>query len=652
MSVPSSAACSPSTSKRGCCEHDHSWEKLALWSLLCGAAGMGGYAIQTYTHLPSFIAQIVYGISFLFGAWEALQEIPQKLFKGKLDIHFLMVTVALGAAFIGAWGEAALLLFLFSASGAMEAFAAHKTQEGIDKLLKKTPQSARKILANGEEVTVALDEIDLGDRLRVLSGDIFPVDGVLKVGETAVDESNFTGESIPVSKTVGDAVFSGTVNLWGSVEVEVQKLPDESAFQKVLRLIHDSQNLKAPAERFTERFSTPYTLTILALTILMFFVWHLGYGLDAFNMERGMSAFYKSMTLLVVASPCALILSIPSAILAAIAWGAQKGILFRGGRAVEQLANIQVLAADKTGTLTTGLLQVFAVESLPSGREDDILRWAASLEVQVKHPIAAAILQYAKLKQLELEVPQEVKTLTGLGVQGVLSSGRVTLGSMKIFEEMSLNEHFNFCKNDQDDSEVYVMGLDTHVSGRILLRDSIRKESFSIIKALHRLGLKVVMLTGDRFHVAKKIAAALGIQELHADLRPEDKVNILQNLKQDGQLVAMIGDGFNDAPSLAAADVSIGMGVRGSDASLEQSDIVLMRDDLNLVLSAYALSVQSQRIIRQNLTIALMTIFCMVLSAVLGVIPLSVGVIAHEGSTVLVCLNSLRLLWSKYSRLI
>lgn len=607
-----------------------------------------GYGLHHYTALPLILSQLCYGVAFVCGAWEALQEIPQKLFKGKLDIHFLMVTVALGASFIGAWGEAALLLFLFSASGAMEAFAAHKTQQGIDRLLKKNPQSARKILLSGEEVVVAVDTLLVGDRLRVLSGDIFPVDGSLLSGETAVDEGNFTGESLPISKNVGDSVFSGTVNLWGSVEVEVTKLANESAFQKVLRLIYDSQKLKAPAERFTERFSTPYTLTILSLTLIMFFVWFLGYGLEPFSMARGPSAFYKAMTLLVVASPCALVLSIPSAILAAIAWGAGKGILFRGGAAVEQLANVQIIAADKTGTLTTGALKVHAIESSPAGQEEAILRWAASLEAQVKHPIATAILQHAKLKNLEIEIPQELKSLPGLGVQGVLSIGPVRLGNERIFDGVQFANHSQLRQGaSHDSSEVWVVSLESGIVGRILLEDSVRDESLGVVQSLKRLGLRIVMLTGDRVEVAKKIAEYLGIQEVHAGLKPEDKVNLLQKFKKEDHLVAMIGDGFNDAPSLAAADVSIGMGLRGSDAALEQSDVVLMRDDLRLFLSAYALSLKARAVIRQNLTVALMTIFCMVLSAVFGVIPLSIGVIAHEGSTFLVCFNSLRLLWFK-----
>jgi len=380
------------------------------------------------------------------------------------------------------------------------------------------------------------------------------------------------------------------------------------------------------------------------VTAAMFFVWWIGFRLPAFeNTVQTTSAFYRAMTLLVVASPCALVLSIPSAILAAIAWGARHGILFRGGAAIERMADVNVVALDKTGTLTTGELDVIGYESFPSGREQEVLELAVALEQKSQHPIARAIAQHGRkagVKDIEVS---DFQSLTGQGLRGVANDATVIIGRRELLNEGPLAEWIRDIPPAAPDlSEVWVIGKG--LLGRILLRDMIRTQSKGALDSMRKLGLRTVMLTGDRRHAAEAVAHELGLTEVRAGLTPEQKVEAIQELSLSGSRVAMVGDGVNDAPSLAAAYVSVSMGARGSDAALEQSEVILMNDKIENFLAAFRLSQRARRIIRQNLVISLGTVVVMVTGALGGFVPLTIGVFAHEGSTVLVCLNSLRLL--------
>jgi Cd2+/Zn2+-exporting ATPase len=329
-------------------------------------------------------------VGIVAGGWDAAVYTWANLKKREIDIHFLMLAVAVGAMFIGAWGEAVLLLFLFSASGAMEEFALDRTQREVSALLKSSPKTATVVLADGSEKEIAVEELQVRQRVRVKPGEAIAADGIVVKGKSASDESALTGEANPVEKNIGDQVFSGTINLWGVVEFDVARLPSESTLQKIIRLIQTAQKLKAPSERFTDKFGTGYTYAVIGGATLMFLVWWLGFKLPAFeNTPEVRSAFYRAMTLMVVASPCALVLSIPSAILAAIAWGARHGVLFRGGAAIEKLADIKIVALDKTGTLTTGELAVVGSESYPPGRENEVLQLAHALESKSHHPSRA-----------------------------------------------------------------------------------------------------------------------------------------------------------------------------------------------------------------------------------------------------------------------
>lgn len=622
------------------------WKMLALQSGLCGVLLIVGYILE-HLNVPDWIWMSCYAVSIIAGGWESAKESWEKLREKQLDIHFLMLSVAAGAVAIGAWHEGALLLFLFSMSGALEHYALHRTHREINALTKAAPKMARVILPNGQVEERAVAKLQIGDLLQVRPDELFAVDGSVESGETAADESNLTGESAPISKQKGEDVFSGTLNLWGAVTVRVEKLASQSSLQKIITLIQHAQHLRAPSERFTDKFGTRYTWLVLSITATMFFVWWLAFGIPPFeNVAETKSAFYRAMTLLVVMSPCALALSIPSAILAAIAWGARHGILFRGGAAIEKLAEINVVCMDKTGTLTEGELRVTSVESFPAGHETEVARIAVTLDGQSNHPISRAISGYGKAHDLETYELSEFQRIAGAGLRGRIQGEVCYIGRRELMEQ---GEFAHWLTKIPDTplgfTEVWV--LSPNVVGRILLLDTIRSGTKGVLQKLNADGLQTIMLTGDRRAAAEEVAKGLGLSSVRAGLKPEEKVAAIKDLTTQGYKVAMVGDGVNDAPSLAAAYVSIAMGARGSDAALEQSDVVLMQDKIEKLLTARELSSKARKIIKQNLWIALGAITLASLASLFGLIPLTIGVLAHEGSTVIVCLNSLRLLFGK-----
>ncbi len=614
------------------------WKLQLLASGLCAALGIAGYLLGGNLAL--------YVLAYLSGGWFTAAETLDKLREGEIDVHFLMLAVAIGAAAIGEWAEGTVLLFLFSFSGALEHYAMDRTQREIRALIDTAPKTATVLGPDGAEVTLPVDALRPGMRLAIKPGELFPLDAEILKGETAADESNLTGEAAPVDKSMGDTVLSGTLNLWGAVEAAVLRPAQQSALQKIIHLIKTAQRNKAPSQRFTDQFGTRYTYAILALTVVMFFVWWLGMGRRPFVSAAGnVSAFYHAMTLLVVASPCALVLSIPSAILAAIASGARRGILFRGGAAVEGLADVEIVAMDKTGTLTTGQLRVEKVESFPVGQESEILRLAYSLDRHSNHPLARAIVRHARQRGVEAVEVENFEHTSGHGIRARLDGGEVLLGRRSWAQDPS---HRSCAAVKPPDtvgvSEVWITG--GNICGRILLRDDVRPESRQLIEQLRRRGLRTLVLTGDRQSSADHLRAELGLDDVRAGLKPEEKLAVIEGFVAKGLRVAMIGDGVNDAPSLAAASVGVAMGARGSDAALEQADVVLMHDRLENFIAAYELSRRARRIIRQNLAISLGVIVLLVTLALFQKIPLTAGVSGHEGSTLLVVLNSLRLLFA------
>jgi Cd2+/Zn2+-exporting ATPase len=619
----------------------HTWRVPMALALACGVLTLAGFILEPAdgaTLAP--LALACYILAYVCGAYEAATDVWQLLKKRTLDIHFLMLAVAFGAASIGHWWEGGVLLFLFSISGAMEDFAMMRTKREIDSLFKEQPKEAVLLDSNGAESRIPVDRIAPGMLLRIRPGESFPADGLVRDGASAADEAVLTGESVPVDKAPGDKVLAGTLNLWGRLDMEVNAAPRESALSKVIRLIQEARESKAPSQRFTDRFGSGYTYAILAASLAMFLVWWLALALP---ME---TAFYRTMTLLVVASPCALVLSIPSAILAGIAAGARRGVLFRGGAAIEQLAEVRRVALDKTGTLTTGHLVVTGLESFPPGRERDVLALAAALDQHASHPIAHAIVRAAREQRLPLPEVRDFRSHTGLGVTGKASSSpagdaTVRMGRRTFLYDAPWIGHLP--SPAIGETEVVLEAGD--LRGRLLLRDEIRRTGARLLAQLRKEGLQLTMLSGDREESARHVSDALGLGDFRAGLSPEQKVEQIRAWSRAGERVAMVGDGVNDAPSLAAADVGVAMGLRGSDAALEEADVVLMKDRIERFHTAYLLSRRSRRIIRQNLAVSLGAIVVLVAAAFAGVIPLTVGVIGHEGSTVIVVMNSLRLLW-------
>jgi Cd2+/Zn2+-exporting ATPase len=628
-------------------EHINEWKTQLAAAILCGVLGLAARFLLTGQWPVA-----AYIFAYLAGGFYPAVEVWERLQKRTIDVHFLMIFVAAGAAGIGAWGEGATLLFLFSFSGALEHYALGRTQKEIRSLFRAAPKVATALDAQGRECEVKVEQLTRGMRLLIRPGAQFPVDGEIAKGNTAADESNLTGEATPVEKKIGDITLAGTINLWGAVEVVVARPAAESALQKIVTLIKEAQQRKAPAQQFTDKVSTYYTYAALGLSFAMFFVWWLGLRLAPFaSAIESQSAFYRTMTLLVVASPCALVLSIPSAVLAAIAWGACHGILFRGGAAVEKLAGVNVVVLDKTGTLTTGELRVEKVESFPPGHENEIARLAYSLEKLSTHPLARAITRHGKQQQLEPVALEQFESVTGLGLKAKLEGGQVLLGrrewvrssAFRRIETESPDRLKAELRTDAGLSDVWVVHGD--LLGRVILRDDIRPQAASVVEELRREGLRTVVLTGDRQATAEFLRDKLKLDDVRAELKPEQKVEAVRELSGQGRKVAMIGDGVNDAPSLAAAHIGVAMGARGSDAALEQADVVLMHDRLENFLAAFRLSQRARLIIRQNLVLSLGTVVVLVSFALLGKIPLTIGVVGHEGSTVVVVMNSLRLLF-------
>ncbi len=620
--------------------HINEWKGQLVLAIACGVLGLLAAFV-----VPAPFQVFVYAAAFLAGAFFAAEEVLERLHKRVLDVHFLMLAVAFGAASIGAWAEGATLLFLFSFSGALEHYAFGRTQKEIRSLFRDAPKTATAIDAQGNETEVPVEKILKGARLLIKPGSQFPVDAEIVKGTTAADESNLTGEAAPVEKAIGDTALAGTINLWGVVEVIVTRPAAESSLQKIITLIKEAQHQKAPAQVFADKFSTYYTYGVLGLSLAMFFVWWLGFRLAPFaSTIDSHSAFYRTMTLLVVSSPCALVLSIPSAVLAAIAWAARHGILFRGGAAVEKLAEINVVALDKTGTLTTGELRVEKVESFPAGEEKPIAQLAYSLEKLSTHPLARAITRHGKQQALDTLEFSKFESVTGMGLKALQNGVECRLGRR---EWLATGELAHFISQvpatEAGFSEVWITRGD--LIGRVVLRDDIRPQSAHVMAELKQEGLHTVVLTGDRKAAADYLRSELKLDDVRAELKPEQKVAAIQEFTAAGKKVAMVGDGVNDAPSLAVAHIGVAMGARGADAALEQADVVLMNDKLENFLAAFRLSHRARTIIRQNLFISLGTVVVLVTFALFGKIPLTLGVVGHEGSTVIVVMNSLRLLF-------
>ena len=615
---------------------ERDYRVMLLLAAVCGINALLGFLLGRAGFATIFIATF-FSIAYLAGAWFVAQDVWRGLKQHKIDIHFLTIAVAFGALFVNAAAEGAALLFLFSLSNALEQFANYRTRKSIESLLKTAPKFAFRRQEN-RWVQVPVDEIGAGDELLVKPGELFPVDGVVTEGATSADESALTGESIPVVKQIGDSVSGGTLSLDGQCVIRASGALEESALTGIVRLIETAQQQKAPTQRFTDTFGRYYTWVALSLAAVVLLV--------LLALHRPVSdAFYRAMTVLVVASPCALVLSVPSAILVAIAAAARQGILFRGGVAIENLAGATDFVFDKTGTLTKGSLVLARIIRFDDRSEDDLLRVAASVAHFSTHPLARAIVNEAQRRKLGLTSASDFLNLPGLGMEASIDGNRIFLGSRRFMTDRGV-----ICPTlaPANDAEVWIGSGSAH--GVIYLRDEIRPAAKRVVDFLRRSGLITTLLTGDRPAPAAIVAEKVGIPDVRAELSPQAKLKCIHEWRSAGRRVAMVGDGINDAPSLAAADVSIGMGARGSDAALEQADVILMHDKIENLEDAFRLSRRARRIIRENVMISLGVIVLLLLSALFEKINLSAGVVGHEGSTVVVILNALRLLRSGGNR--
>ena len=598
----------------------------------------------------------LYGGAYLFGGQYGVRSAIASLREKTLDVDLLMVLAALGALAVGAPFEGALLLFLFSFSNVLQRHAMDRTQRAIESLLTLRPDQALRKSATGSE-RVAIDSLDPGDVVIVRPGELLPVDGIVTEGSGTIDEASLTGESMPVHKGIGDPVFAGTLNQSGGLEVRVSKAAGDTTLAKMVRLVAEAQAEKSTTQRFLEKAEQHYAAGVIAFTALVFLIPWLTRG-EAFS-----TAFYRAMTVMVVASPCALIISTPATVLSAIGGAARRGILIKGGSHLETAARADIVCFDKTGTLTHGKPEItdiftqdadFRFSSDPLAPEAAaVLRICAALESRSEHPLATAVLTAAQSHGLTLPHATAFQSITGKGAEADVEGMRYVVGSPRWFKEYEVAGIEPFLARirrfETDGKTCILLGRrgpedSIDLIAGFALADTLRQEVGQVIGKLHRIGVKkVVMLTGDRAGVAEAIARQAGIDEFRAELLPADKVREIRQLKEEGTVV-MIGDGVNDAPALASAHLGVAMGAAGTDIAMETADVVLMGDKLGNIPILLEMARHARRVLIQNLSFATAVIVVLVAAALGFALPLPIGVIGHEGSTVLVCLNGLRLL--------
>lgn len=589
--------------------------------------------------LQSVLFAVAYVLGGVFGLLDGVTAMREER---KLDVNLLMILAALGAAIIGQPLEGAVLLFLFSLSNTLQTYALERNRQAIQKLLDLRPPTAT-VRRGSRVTTLPVEQVVIGDTVIVKPGERFPVDGEVITGASDVNQATITGESIPVHKKSGDEIFASTVNGLGSLEVRVTRLAQDTTLARIVQMVEQAQKSKARTQSSLDAFEQVYAWFVLGGAVLLATI-------PVFFLNQPFyPTFYRVMTWLVVASPCALVISTPASILSAIANGARNGILFKGGLHLEKTAAVKVIAFDKTGTLTTGTPSLQTALPAPGIPERELLRLVAAAEARSEHPISNSIVQAAKARGIQVPASSEFRALPGQGVEATVEGEAVWVGNRRLFEERGVHlpgEIVGQINHLQEQGQTVMIAYRSGMwLGLLGVADTLRPDAPEIIKRLRQAGIqRIVMLTGDNESVAQAIAKSVGVDEVHAGLLPQDKVRVLKTLRQKYGEVAMVGDGVNDAPALAAADIGIAMGGAGSDVALETADLVLMSDDLTNLPHAIYLARKSRQIIWQNLTFALAVIVLLVVSAFGFNLALPLGVVGHEGSTVLVVLNGLRLL--------
>lgn len=583
---------------------------------------------------------LLYVIAFCVGGFAKAKEgIEETIEERKLNVELLMVLAAIGSAAIGYWTEGAILIFIFAVSGALETYAMNKSHREISALMNLQPEEAWLVRGSFEPMKVSVSTLQIGDHLLIKPGERIPADGIIFKGQSSIDESAISGEPLPVLKREGDEIFAGTVNLNGAITMEMTKANSETLFQKIIQLVQSAQSEKSPSQQFIEKFEGTYVKFVLLGVAIMMFLPHFVLGWD------WTTTFYRAMVLLVVASPCALVAAIMPATLAAISNGAKNGVLFKGGLHLEHLSVLGALAVDKTGTLTQGKPVVTDFIVRDGFDRNMALAILAGIETQSNHPLAQAITSYAKAEGITALPSATIEDIPGWGIKGTVHNKEYQVGKPDFVNAQHANDFANgaAAKLAAQGKTVIFIRDQNGIVALTALKDTVRNEAKKAVSLLKELGIQVVMLTGDNEKTAKVIAKEAGVTEYVAECLPETKVTEMKRLLSQYQFVGMVGDGINDAPALATATTGIAMG-EGTDIALETADVVLMKNDLSKIAYAVRLSRKMQRIVKQNIIFSIGVIILLIASNFLQVVDLPLGVIGHEGSTILVILNGLRML--------
>jgi len=601
---------------------------IANWGL-----GAGGWAGR----LPT----VLFAVAIVCGLLAIWRRTVAALKSRSLDINILMVIAVAGAVALGEYSEAASVIFLFAVAESLEARTLDRARNAIRALMDLTPAEALVRDSVGER-RVAADALSPGAIIIVRPGEKIPLDGEVVAGQSSVNQAPITGESLPIDKTAGDQVFAGTINGRGALDVRVTRLRRDTTLARIIHLVERAQAQRAPAQQLVERFARVYTPAVIVLAALLATVPPLAFG------GNWHVWVYRSLVLLVVSCPCALVISTPVSIVAALAAAARKGVLIKGGAHLERTGRIRCVAFDKTGTLTRGAPQVVDVVAIDGVGAASVIALAAAVEQRSTHPIAQAILEHAALSRVAAVPAANVSALSGRGAQGDVGGAHVVLGNHRLFEELKLcspSIHEQVIQLESTGRTTVLVARDRRPIGIITVVDRPRQEGKDALAMLREQGVEsVVMLTGDSRNTASVIANELGVDDVRADLLPEDKVAAVEELRRKYGSVAMVGDGINDAPALASADVGIAMGAAGSDAALETADVALMADELLKIPYMFRLSRRTVRNIRANLTISIALKAAFLVAAVAGVATLWMAVLADAGASVLVVANALRLL--------
>ena len=620
---------------------------MVVLTFVCLAALLGGLVLEKVIAPENVWSHVLYYAATVSGGWFAARSTFDALRRGKFDVNLLMILSAVGAAAIGYVFEAAVLMFLFSLSNTLEVYTMGRTRHALEALMQLRPARAL-VRRDGREIEVEVEAVRVGETVIVKPGEAFPVDGNVTLGTSLVDQSSLTGESVPVEKNAGDKVFAGTMNQLGALELVTTRAAANSALARIVALVHEAQEQKSKTEEAAEWVGRYYTIAVMVGAALMLFVPPLLMG------HEWRASIYRAMTLLVVASPCALVIATPATILSAIANAARNGILFKGGRYIEMLGRVKAVAFDKTGTLTRGRFEVTDVVAVQGIGEDELLALAAAAEKRSPHPLAQAVVRAADEKKLAYEPAEKMVNHMGRGLVATYRGESIEIGTPELFSSLGIAPPAAAVSRVEafaHEAKTAMIVRRGDAWGVIAAADALRPTAAAVVKDLRTLGVAhVAMLSGDSTQTVEAIAARTGVDEKYGQLLPEDKVRVIGELEQRHGATAMLGDGVNDAPALARASIGIAMGGIGSDAAMESADVVLMADDLTALPYAVRLTQRANRVVVQNLVIATGVMLCLVVWVFagqylpMGPLKLPVAVSGHEGSTVVVILNGLRLL--------